>query len=79
MLSSLQAIDLARFIVHTFRLSDEEVQKLHAPFVAFGVLDLVEVRVVFKSVVSAPWLIPLRRNRPAEIEALLTRPSWRRS
>lgn len=38
-----QAIELARFIVHNFRLHDEEVQKLHAPFVAFGVLDLVEV------------------------------------
>lgn len=39
-----QSITLARFIVKTFRLHDEEVQKLHAPFVAFGILDLVEVR-----------------------------------
>ncbi|KAL8286531.1 hypothetical protein RQP46_004548 [Phenoliferia psychrophenolica] len=38
-----ESIALARFIVHTFRLHDEEVQKLHAPFVAFGILDLVEI------------------------------------
>ncbi|KAK4703671.1 hypothetical protein P7C70_g2546, partial [Phenoliferia sp. Uapishka_3] len=40
---TIESIDLARFIVHTFRLHDEEVQKLHAPFVAFGILDLIEV------------------------------------
>ncbi|GEM07562.1 cellular morphogenesis-related protein [Rhodotorula toruloides] len=38
------SIDLARFIVKTFRLHDEEVQRLHAPVVAFAVLDLVETR-----------------------------------
>ncbi|KAM0754971.1 hypothetical protein T439DRAFT_284317 [Meredithblackwellia eburnea MCA 4105] len=38
----IESIELAKFIVHTFRLHDEEVQKLHAPFVAFGILDLVE-------------------------------------
>ncbi|KAI5481667.1 cellular morphogenesis-related protein [Pseudohyphozyma bogoriensis] len=37
-----ESIELAKFIVRTFRLHDEEVQKLHAPFVAFGILDLVE-------------------------------------
>ncbi|GAA5992102.1 hypothetical protein JCM5350_006348 [Sporobolomyces pararoseus] len=38
-----EAIELARFIVATFRLHDEEVQKLHAPFAAFAILDQVEV------------------------------------
>ncbi|GAA5963888.1 hypothetical protein JCM21900_003967 [Sporobolomyces salmonicolor] len=33
------AVELSRFVVRTFRLHDEEIQKLHAPFVAFGVLD----------------------------------------
>ncbi|GAA6042706.1 hypothetical protein JCM8097_003757 [Rhodosporidiobolus ruineniae] len=37
-----QAIELARFVVRTFRLHDEEVQKLHAPITAFALLDLVE-------------------------------------
>ncbi|GAA6058598.1 hypothetical protein JCM10212_004009 [Sporobolomyces blumeae] len=37
-----EAVALAQFVVRTFRLHDEEVQKLHAPFVAFGILDLVE-------------------------------------
>lgn len=45
LLTREQAIELARFIVRTFRLHEEEVQKLHAPFVAFAILDLVEVRV----------------------------------
>ncbi|KDE03256.1 hypothetical protein MVLG_06250 [Microbotryum lychnidis-dioicae p1A1 Lamole] len=40
--SDLSTIELVRFIVATFRLHDEEVQKLHAPFVAFGLIDLVE-------------------------------------
>ncbi|CEQ42798.1 SPOSA6832_04666 [Sporobolomyces salmonicolor] len=30
------AVELSRFVVRTFRLHDEEIQKLHAPFVAFG-------------------------------------------
>ncbi|GAA5831398.1 hypothetical protein JCM3766R1_001734 [Sporobolomyces carnicolor] len=38
---STQAIDLVRFIVETFRLHDDEVQKLHAPFTAFAILDRV--------------------------------------
>ncbi|KAK4051842.1 hypothetical protein OIV83_002547 [Microbotryomycetes sp. JL201] len=38
-------IGLTRFIIHTFRLHDEEVQKLHAPFVAFALIDLVELTV----------------------------------
>lgn len=42
--TSSQSIELARFIIRTFRLHDEEVQKLHAPFVAFAILDLVEAR-----------------------------------
>ncbi|GAA6000168.1 hypothetical protein JCM10207_007887 [Rhodosporidiobolus poonsookiae] len=37
-----QAVRLATFIVKTFRLHDEEVQKLHAPITAFALLDLVE-------------------------------------
>ncbi|SCZ93044.1 BZ3500_MvSof-1268-A1-R1_Chr6-2g08425 [Microbotryum saponariae] len=40
--SDILTIELVRFIVATFRLHDEEVQKLHAPFVAFGLIDLVE-------------------------------------
>ncbi|SCV67868.1 BQ2448_5479 [Microbotryum intermedium] len=40
--SDVSTIELVRFIVATFRLHDEEVQKLHAPFVAFGLIDLVE-------------------------------------
>ncbi|GAA5982369.1 hypothetical protein JCM11641_006959 [Rhodosporidiobolus odoratus] len=39
-----QSIDLARFIVKTFRLHDEEVQRLHAPITAFALLDVVEKR-----------------------------------
>lgn len=42
--SASSSINLARFIVKTFRLHDEEVQRLHAPIVALAVLDLVEVR-----------------------------------
>lgn len=42
-LCSPQAIDLVRFIVETFRLHDDEVQKLHAPFTAFAILDRVAV------------------------------------
>ena len=38
-----KSIELARFVVRTFRLHDEEVQRLHAPFVAFGLLDLIDV------------------------------------
>jgi hypothetical protein len=38
-----QAIELAGFVISTFRLHDEEVQKLHAPFLAFATLDLVQV------------------------------------
>lgn len=37
------SIELARFVVRTFRLHDEEVQRLHAPFMAFGILDLIDV------------------------------------
>ncbi|GAA5936298.1 Dop1p [Sporobolomyces koalae] len=37
-----EPIDLVRFITRTFRLHDEEVQKLHAPFTAFALLDRVE-------------------------------------
>ncbi|GAA5913260.1 Dop1p [Sporobolomyces salmoneus] len=40
---SVKSIELARFVVGTFRLHDEEVQKLHAPFTAFAILDRVEV------------------------------------
>ncbi|GAA5879237.1 hypothetical protein JCM8547_003940, partial [Rhodosporidiobolus lusitaniae] len=36
------AIELARFMIKTFRLHDEEVQKLHAPIVGFALLELVE-------------------------------------
>lgn len=35
------ALELVAFVIHTFRLSDEEVTKLHAPLVAFALLDLV--------------------------------------
>ncbi|BGP31712.1 hypothetical protein JCM10296v2_003486 [Rhodotorula toruloides] len=45
--------DLARFIVKTFRLHDEEVQRLHAPVVALAVLDLVEIRADSASTTSA--------------------------
>lgn len=38
-----QGTEIARSIVQTFRLHDEEVQKLHAPIIAFGLLDLIEV------------------------------------
>ncbi|GAA5884793.1 hypothetical protein JCM16303_007269 [Sporobolomyces ruberrimus] len=40
--ADLESIELARFIVRTFRLHDEEVQHLHAPFTAFAILDRVE-------------------------------------
>lgn len=42
--SSSSDIELASFIAKTFRLHDEEVQRLHAPLVALAVLDLIEVR-----------------------------------
>ncbi|KAK4333987.1 Protein dopey [Rhodotorula toruloides] len=51
--SAGSSIDLARFIVKTFRLHDEEVQRLHAPVVALAVLDLVENRADDASATSA--------------------------
>ncbi|BGP07694.1 Protein dopey-1 [Rhodotorula toruloides] len=52
--SASSSINLARFIVKTFRLHDEEVQRLHAPIVALAVLDLVENRADSASTTSAP-------------------------
>lgn len=36
------AVELARFVVQTFRMHDDEVLRLHAPVVAFALLDLVQ-------------------------------------
>lgn len=36
------SLDLARFVIRTFRIHDEEVQKLHAPVVAFALLDTIK-------------------------------------
>ncbi|GAA5921263.1 hypothetical protein JCM3775_002966 [Rhodotorula graminis] len=36
------AVELARFVVRTFRMHDDEVLRLHAPVVAFALLDLVQ-------------------------------------
>lgn len=41
----LQALDLIAFVVHAFRLSEDEVVKLHAPLVAFGLIDLVKASI----------------------------------
>lgn len=47
------ALDLVRFIVRTFKMHDEEVQKVHAPFVACALLDLVELRCTDSAPTSA--------------------------
>lgn len=36
-----QALDLMAFVIHTFRLNEDEVSRLHAPVIAFALLDLV--------------------------------------
>ncbi|GAA6010233.1 hypothetical protein JCM11491_005403 [Sporobolomyces phaffii] len=51
--SSSQSVELARFILRTFRLHDEEVQKLHAPFTAFAILDRVEAEIASKDQVAS--------------------------
>jgi hypothetical protein len=40
-LTAQQALDLMAFVVQTFRLNDDEVSRLHAPLIAFALLDLV--------------------------------------
>ncbi|GAA5902657.1 hypothetical protein JCM8208_007031 [Rhodotorula glutinis] len=46
------AVELVRFVVQTFRMHDEEVIRLHAPVVAFALLDLVQAHL--DSPTSAP-------------------------
>ncbi|BGP14202.1 hypothetical protein JCM10213v2_002145 [Rhodosporidiobolus nylandii] len=53
-----QALELVRFIIKTFRLHDEEVQKLHAPIIAFAVLDLVKDLVSSSSASPSSTVIP---------------------
>ncbi|GAA5887198.1 hypothetical protein JCM6882_002446 [Rhodosporidiobolus microsporus] len=54
------ATKLARFIVKTFRLHDEEVQRLHAPITAFALLDLVEASLAdpFPTTLASPAAFP---------------------
>ncbi|GAA5834665.1 hypothetical protein JCM9279_007075 [Rhodotorula babjevae] len=53
--SSEDAVELARFVVRTFRMHDDEVLRLHAPVVAFALLDLVHERLESPtSTTSAP-------------------------
>lgn len=43
--AAVHVVELARFVVRTFRMHDDEVLRLHAPVVAFALLDLVHERV----------------------------------
>ncbi|BGP38275.1 hypothetical protein JCM10449v2_002204 [Rhodotorula kratochvilovae] len=48
------AVDLARFVVRTFRMHDDEVLRLHAPVVAFALIDLVLEHLTPSSASSPP-------------------------
>lgn len=37
------ALDILVFVIHTFRLNEDEVAKLHAPLLAFACIDLVHL------------------------------------